>query len=287
MSAIRGWGTGQGNVREMSEHPVGPLRPTTGRTASSRCRMTARRGAGPRRGHGRTRDSPAGAALPLQAGNARFGSRAAAVLARRSDGAGPTAPLCRAAAVHDSPTLASGGGSPEDVSRRPIEPRIRTSEAEPPDGDAVSREDFREALSHWAAGVAVAAVRDGEEIQATTVSSLTSVSDSPPTVLISLTPSAKILPFVESGTLLGISILHEAQRRTASVFADGYPVGPSPFEDGPAPLVSGALVHLACTVTRIFPVAGSRIVVARVAATATGAADRPLLYYRRAFRTLS
>ena len=154
--------------------------------------------------------------------------------------------------------------------------------------EGVGPEEFREALSYWASGVTIAAVRDGSEVQATTVGSLTSVSDTPATVLISLTGSARILPFLGVGTALGISVLGRHQARTAAVYADSYPVGPSPFlEEGAAPLVEGAMVHLRCRVERVMPIGGSHVVEARVMATALGESDDPLLYFRREFRELS
>lgn len=174
------------------------------------------------------------------------------------------------------------------MSRKPIDPRIHTrgvgKKGEEP--SSVPQAEYREALSYWATGVTVAAVRDEDRIEATTVSSLTSVSDTPPTVLISLRPSARILPFLEPGTTLGISILAEDQARTAAVFADSYPVGPSPFGDAVVPTVTGALVVLSCTVEQILPVAGSSVVVARVTAAEPGNGTEPLLYYRRSYRTL-
>ncbi len=157
----------------------------------------------------------------------------------------------------------------------------------PGSGEGVSREDFREALSYWASGVTIAAVRDGEQVQATTVSSLTSVSDAPPMVLISLTGSARILPYLEVGTPFGISVLSREQSRTAAVFADSYPVGPSPFQtEGSVPLVADSVVQLSCRVEDVLPIGSSRVVVGRVLATEVGDSDDPLLYYRRGFRTL-
>lgn len=165
--------------------------------------------------------------------------------------------------------------------------RTESPEGTPSLPDAATRDEYREALSYWASGVTIAAVRDGDDIQAMTVSSLTSVSDGPPTVLISLTGSARMLPYLEVGAALGISILSGNQRRVGAVFADTYPVGPSPFEPGgPAPLVAGALVQLSCRILDVLPIASSHVVVARVTRADLGQADDPLLYFRREFRTL-
>lgn len=162
------------------------------------------------------------------------------------------------------------------------QPSPQQEPSDPP-ADGVTREAFREALSYWAAGVTIVAVRDGDDVHGMTVSSLTSVSDRPPTVMISLTRTARILPFVAPGVLLGVSVLAEDQRRVAAVYADSYPVGPSPFGGTVPPLVDGALVALTCRVEEIRPVSGSHVVTARVLEAHAGEGRRPLLYFRREF----
>jgi flavin reductase (NADH) len=175
------------------------------------------------------------------------------------------------------------------VSRRPVDARISTGREEDPDlgGAGLGAADFREALSHWASGVTIVAVRDGDDVHAITVSSLTSVSPDPPTVLVSLSSSARVLPFVETGTPLGISILADEQRGLASIYADSYPVGASPFGGDAAPLVEGALVGLTCRVSEMIELAGSHVVAATVEAARVGSRELPLLYYRRRYRALA
>ena len=174
------------------------------------------------------------------------------------------------------------------MTRRPIDPRIDTGRTEgtPSEEGRVSRDDFRDALAHWATGVSIVAVRDESDVQATTVGSLTSISDDPPTIAVSLTASARILPFLTQDVRFGVSVLEASQARIASVFADSYPVGPSPFGDDEIPLVENAVVGLACRVTQITAVSGSYLVIGMVEHVTHGPERDPLVYYRRQYQGL-
>jgi len=172
------------------------------------------------------------------------------------------------------------------VKKRPIQPTIETRKSDPADEALALRDSFREALSYWASGVTIVAVRDEGDLHATTVSSLTSVSDSPPTVLISLGRTARVLPFLEPGGRFAVSVLGSDQRRLASVYADSYPVGPSPFPAEGAPTVTGALVALECIVVEVREVGASFVVVGQVERTTLGEGESPLVYFRRGYREL-
>jgi flavin reductase ActVB len=151
---------------------------------------------------------------------------------------------------------------------------------------AVDPDRFREALSHWASGVAVAAVREEGKVHATTVSAFVSVSLQPPLVLLSLGPGAQVLPFLTPGKAFGVNVLVEDQARIASVYADSYPVGESPFPDHGDPLIPDALVQLSCRVHRIEEAGDHRLILALVEA-AEGSPGSPLIRYQRAYRHLA
>lgn len=142
-------------------------------------------------------------------------------------------------------------------------------------------------MSRWASGVTVVAVRDGARVYATTVSSFGSVSAEPPLVVVSLGPNAQVLPFLKDGARFAVSILGDSQRRLATVFADPYPVGPSPFPDDGDPVVRGALASLVCTVRRKVPVDRSLLVVGLVVEAGLGEGGGPLVYWRRDYRAVS
>ena len=144
---------------------------------------------------------------------------------------------------------------------------------------------FREALASWASGVAIAAVREQGRVLGTTVTALLSVSVEPPLILISLGLSAQVLPFLAPGKRFGVSVLADHQARLASVFADAFPVGASPFPAEGDAVLPDALVRIGCRVERIDAAGDHRLVLARVERTAVGA-GQPLLRYRRTYQRL-
>lgn len=132
------------------------------------------------------------------------------------------------------------------------------------------------------------AVRDAERVYATTASSFASISVEPPLVLVSLGPTAQVLPFLDEGTAFVVNVLSEDQRRIATVHADAYPVGPSPFPAEGLPLLAGSQASLVCVVVRAIPLEGGvRMVLARVDdVTLGGEGSGPLLYHQRGYRSL-
>lgn len=147
---------------------------------------------------------------------------------------------------------------------------------------------FREALSHWASTVTLVAVRDGPNVHAMTVSSFFPVSAQPPLVAISLGANARVLPWLKEGASFTVSFLSEDQNRLASVYADSFPVGPSPFPAEGDPVVQDSVAALACTVRDVHETEGAtRLVIGRVEKIHAGSGGRPLLYQRRRYRRLT
>lgn len=159
------------------------------------------------------------------------------------------------------------------------------------DRPGVDPDRFRDAMARWASTVTLVAARDADDgrVRATTATSFAPVSAEPPEVVVSLSPAAQVLPFVDVGGTVGISLLAADQRRWARLFADSYPVGPSPWPADGVPLLPDALAGLSCTVRAIHPTEGrSRLVVARIEEVVLGAmAAEPLVYGNRAYRSLA
>lgn len=184
---------------------------------------------------------------------------------------------------------------------RPIETEIRAGRR--PDSEeeeARSSEAFRATMARWASGVAVVAVREDDDaeadaadegssgpVHATTVSSFTSVSVRPPLVVVCLGAGAQVLPFLREGRLFVVNVLSAAQRRLATVFADSFPVGVSPFPETGAPRLREAHAHLVCSVEAIHEAGASRLVVGRVEEAAIGEGGEPLVRYGREYGTLT
>lgn len=150
------------------------------------------------------------------------------------------------------------------------------------------REALLDALSLWATGVTVLAVREGSAgpIHALTASAFIPVSVDPPLVLTSLGPNASALPYLEPGTEYVISILGDDQKGIASRYADTFPVGASPFpEEGP-PRIRGSIASLLCEVEEMLPRGDHTLVVGRVLEPESTDADKALAYFRRGYRTI-
>ncbi|HUF50584.1 MAG TPA: flavin reductase family protein [Longimicrobiales bacterium] len=147
-------------------------------------------------------------------------------------------------------------------------------------------EPFREAMAHWASGVAIAACRRDTGVVATTITAFMSLSAEPPLVLLALGPNATIRPFLEHGADFAISVLGGDQRRLAMVYADTFAVGASPFAASGPPVIPDALTTLTCRVADV-RVAGSHLVVtAAVLEAVVRHGTTPLIRYLRRYHEL-
>jgi flavin reductase (NADH) len=173
------------------------------------------------------------------------------------------------------------------MDRHPIQARIDPDRDDDRSGPGVSAEAFKEALSHWATTVTIVAVREANRVHATTASSFAPVSADPPLIVVSLGANAQVLPWLEPGVTFVVSFLAEDQKRLASVFADSYPVGPSPFPEEGEPVVTGAMATLICSVNDVVPTeSDAYLVLGRVESASHDDGKGPLLYQRRGYRKL-
>lgn len=167
---------------------------------------------------------------------------------------------------------------------------------EPPEErvERIRKDAFREALSHWATGVSVLAVREGDTgddaatgaIHALTVGAFIPVSIDPPLVLASLGANASALPYLETGTRFVVSILGGDQRGLASRYADTFPVGPSPFPESGPPRVAGSMASVVCEVTEMQPRGDHTLVFGAVVEARAEGGDTGLAYWRRSYHPL-
>ncbi|HEX6926132.1 MAG TPA: flavin reductase family protein [Longimicrobiaceae bacterium] len=168
--------------------------------------------------------------------------------------------------------------------RRPIQASIRTSSAES-GGDFAGL--MREALSHWASGVAVLAASDGEEIDAITVSAFASLSLEPPLVLACVGEHASILPMLREEQRFVVSILSAAQQHAAGTVAQRLPGMTELFQSLERPVVIDAPAALECALWEEYAGGDHRIIVGRVESVTLGPEAPPLLYHRRQYQSLT
>lgn len=149
----------------------------------------------------------------------------------------------------------------------------------------IDRETFRDALAGWASGVTIVACRQDGRVIATTVSAFMSLSLEPALIAVALGPNATVRPFLQPGVEFGVSVLSAGQRRMATVFADPFPVGSSPFPgDGP-PVIARALIGLTCVADRIVDAGDHALIIASVHDAVAGS-GAPLIRFERAYHDL-
>jgi flavin reductase (DIM6/NTAB) family NADH-FMN oxidoreductase RutF len=160
------------------------------------------------------------------------------------------------------------------------------------DGDSRTC-DARGALDQVPRAVSVLTTNAAGALHGTTVDSLTSVSDDPPLVLVSLRAGSRMLATLELVGAFGVSVLASDQEHLARRFAsrrrgDGGAqfagVGYSLGARAGAPLLTGGVARLECRLESLTPGGDHVLVLGRVeAAEAGGPGTVPLLRLRRTF----
>lgn len=168
---------------------------------------------------------------------------------------------------------------------RPIQASIRMG-GEEPHGEGVTPAEYREAMAHWASGVAVVAAGEGGDAEAITATAFTPLSADPPLVLVCLGNDAAVLYVIEEEGRFTVNLLGEEDRRAASAFAQRLPLEPRRFPAEGDPVLDAALVALVCRLRETHPGGDHRIVVGEVERVVLGADRGPLLYFARAYRRL-
>ena len=149
----------------------------------------------------------------------------------------------------------------------------------------VSVTEFRAALGRFASGVTVVTARDIRgRPTGITVSSFTSLSLSPPLVLIAIGKEASTHEALTSTDRFAVNVLHEAQESLSRKFAmpagegDQFDGVPTRTGIGDVPLLEDALATIECRIVHRYPGGDHTIFVGEVDAVATRDGS-PLLYF--------
>lgn len=154
--------------------------------------------------------------------------------------------------------------------------------------------DFRAALAAWAAGVTVVTTRHEGLVYGITASSFSSLSVDPFLVLVCVANSNQLVGMIRESKLFAVSILAEHQRDVSQYFAT-HGREPAPAFDEQidaeewhtgAPIIRGAIAHLDCRLAEAVPAGDHTIMIGSVVGAAADAGARPLLYFRRDYRSL-
>jgi 3-hydroxy-9,10-secoandrosta-1,3,5(10)-triene-9,17-dione monooxygenase reductase component len=156
--------------------------------------------------------------------------------------------------------------------------------------DSIPSAAFREALSHFASGVTIVTALRATGPTGFTATGFTSVSLSPPLILVCVAKTASAYDGIVGAELFGVSVLGEDQRWIAEQFARsgidrfvGVQVLAGPVAS--VPLIDGALAHLECRHD-----AGDHTLLLGHVLSASATPERPLrplLHFARRFGAIA
>jgi flavin reductase (DIM6/NTAB) family NADH-FMN oxidoreductase RutF len=156
---------------------------------------------------------------------------------------------------------------------------------------AVDQSEFRRVMGHFATGVTVITTHDGAgKLAGLTANAVSSVSLSPPLVLVCVDKSAESFPSFAASNVFAINILSEGQEAVSRRFAKsggdkftglGFRLGATG-----APLLSDTIAHLECDIRHAFDAGDHTIYVGEVRDLGVGEELEPLLYFRGGYRNL-
>lgn len=157
----------------------------------------------------------------------------------------------------------------------------------------VDPESLRIAMRRWSTGVTVVTTNYQAERHGMTVSSFTSVSLQPPTVLVSLQKGTRTHELVSAARFFGVTILTSEQQEISDRFAGRIPDTEDRFagletirlESG-VDLLADGLAFFDCRVVATYEVGSHTLFIGHVLAVQTGLDSQPLVYYDRTYHRL-
>ncbi|MEU9406774.1 flavin reductase family protein [Streptomyces sp. NPDC048281] len=153
----------------------------------------------------------------------------------------------------------------------------------------VTSDEYRDLIGRFASGVTVVTTLCEGIPYGTTASSLTSVSLTPPLLLVCMNRSSATGRAIASSGHFAVNVLAEDQAELSHHFArQGSTFDDHPFRPGDrgAPVLPDALASFECRVTDEV-VAGTHVVIVGEVERAGGRAGLPLAYFRGRFGRLS
>lgn len=137
---------------------------------------------------------------------------------------------------------------------------------------AVSAEDFRGAMRHLTGGVSIITAGRGDDISGMTVTSVSSLSVDPPSLIVSINRAASSWPLIKRHGVFGVNILTADQLDVAERFtgkgglkgADRFAGAEWTTRASGVPLLVGALTAIDCEVEEVIERHSHAIVIGRV-----------------------
>lgn len=157
-----------------------------------------------------------------------------------------------------------------------------------PPTSVVDADEFRGAMRHLAGGVSIITGGRGRDISGMTVTSATSLTVEPPTLIVAINRAASTLPLLRRYGAFGVNVLAGDQREVAERFTGkgGHTraerFAGSSWIAGPAgvPLLKGSLAAIGCEVEEIIERHSHAIVLGHVVSVVASEASSALIYWR-------
>ncbi len=159
----------------------------------------------------------------------------------------------------------------------------------------VSAADFKGALGSWASGVTVVTTELDGMVYGITVSSFSSLSMDPKLILVSLMDTNHLPGMIKQSKKFSVSILAHGQDEISGYFAtsgrdparefDG--AIPVRVSDIGCPVIEGAVSTLDCELEEAIQGGDHTIAIGRVVGATWNPELQPLIYFRRAYRTVT
>jgi flavin reductase (DIM6/NTAB) family NADH-FMN oxidoreductase RutF len=162
----------------------------------------------------------------------------------------------------------------------------------------ITTDEFRRCFQLQVSTVTIVTTHDGERRAGLTATSVCSLMDSPPSLLVSLGRGSQSCPMVLSSRRFAVNILQESQADVAKAFARhaaDAEAGEQKFRDagqwtdgpGGVPLLDGCLANLVCNVIESSTMKTHMVFFGLVTAVRFPIDGRPLLYGFRQFCSLA
>lgn len=158
---------------------------------------------------------------------------------------------------------------------------------------AVTTDQYKRTLAHWATGVTVLSTLSGTEDVGITASSFTSLSLNPPQVLMSVSKRLYTHNALRESGVFAVSFLRAEQVEWGKRFAGMVPEIEDRFEgialhraETGCAILSDALGWVDCKVTHVYDGDDHSIFIGAVLAAGADDMGSPLIYYHRNWRKL-
>jgi len=158
---------------------------------------------------------------------------------------------------------------------------------------AITVDQYKRTLAHWATGVTVLSTLSGAEDVGITASSFTSLSLNPPQVLMSVSKRLYTHNALRESGIFAVSFLRDEQAEWGKRFAGMVPEIEDRFEgiaihraETGCAILSDALAWVDCKVTHVYDGDDHSIFIGEVLAAGSSDEGSPLIYYHRNWRRL-